>query len=60
MKISFEDNSYIESIKTTNKTVILKIGARSASDRLSMIVNSVELNDAQIKTLIKEIQEDIQ
>jgi hypothetical protein len=54
MKITFEDKSYIEIVKSTipNK-VIITIAARDSNNHLATVANSVEITIEQLAELVK-------
>jgi hypothetical protein len=54
MKITFEDNSFIEIIKQNDK-IIISIQAKDFNNPLKKINNSVEITEEQFKELIKDI-----
>jgi hypothetical protein len=53
MKITFEDHSYIEIVKSTNGKIIVSIVARESPESLTTIASSVELTIEQFNDLIK-------
>ena len=53
MKITFNDKSYIEVIKSNTGKIIITIVARENKNDLSVIANSVELTPEQFNDLIK-------
>lgn len=53
MKITFEDKSYIEVVKSTSDKVIITIAARDGTNHLTTVANSVELTVEQLAELIK-------
>lgn len=56
MKITFEDKSYIEITKSVNPNkVFITVAAKSAEDQHKLIVNSVELSDEELVTLVRSI-----
>jgi nitrate reductase NapAB chaperone NapD len=56
MKISFEDKSYVEIKKSDNLgKVLLIISAKSQDNHLKKITNAVEIDTAQFKLLISDL-----
>ena len=53
MKITFEDKSYIEIVKSINGKIIISIVARESVESLTTIASSVELTLEQFSELIK-------
>lgn len=56
MKISFNDRSYVSIDRIDSGAVILSVGAKSAENRLSLVVNTVELTQSQINQLMDSIK----
>ncbi len=55
MKITFEDKSYIECIKSDNPgKVIITISAKDRTDPLKKITNAVEITNEEFKKLISD------
>lgn len=55
MKITFEDRSYIECYKSSEKVVIV-ISAQDHENPLKKTTNAVEITLEQFKSLISEIK----
>ncbi len=56
MKITFEDKSYIECMKSANPgKIIITISAKDHADPLKKITNAVEITTEEFKKLISEI-----
>lgn len=56
MKITFEDKSYIECIKSDNPgKVIITISAKDHTDPLKKITNAVEITSEEFKRLISDV-----
>lgn len=56
MKITFEDKSYIECMKSANPgKIIITISAKDHADPLKKITNAVEITAEEFKKLISEI-----
>lgn len=54
MKIYFPDKSYIEMVKSPNPDkFIISIAAKSLSDPMSLVINSVEVDEEQLKKLMQ-------
>lgn len=54
MKITFEDKSYIEVVKSPDPTkVIITIAAKDGVNHLSTIANSIEITMEQFSELMK-------
>lgn len=54
MKLTFEDKSYIEISKSnTPNKIFITIAAVSSEDSRKLIVNSIELTEEQLLTLVK-------
>lgn len=51
MKVSFEDNSYIDVSDSIDGSLNISVGARNYENRLSMVVNSVTINKEQVISL---------
>lgn len=57
MKISFEDNSYIEMSKSNNPNKFyITVAAKSEDNIRKLIVNSVEINEEQLLLLVQSIK----
>jgi len=55
MKITFEDKSYIECVKSDNPgKVIITISAKDRTDPLKKITNAVEITTEEFKKLISD------
>lgn len=56
MKITFEDKSYIECVKSNNPgKVIITISAKDHTDPLKKITNAVEITTEEFKKLISDV-----
>lgn len=56
MKITFDDQSYVDLQKSSNPgKIILTICARDGNDPLKKISNSVEITNDEFKKLIVEV-----
>lgn len=56
MKITFEDKSYIECLKSDNPgKIIVTISAKDHSDPLKKITNAVEITVEEFKKLISDV-----
>lgn len=56
MKIQFDDNSYIEIIKSDNPgKMIITISAQDYENNKKKIVNSVEISNDEFKQLISDV-----
>ena len=56
MKITFEDKSYIECIKSDNPgKIIITISAKDHTDQLKKITNAVEITVEEFKKLISDV-----
>lgn len=56
MKITFEDKSYIECVKSDNPgKVIITISAKDHHDPLKKITNAVEITTEEFKQLISDV-----
>ncbi len=56
MKITFEDKSYIECVKSDNPgKIIVTISARDHSDPLKKITNAVEITVEEFKRLVSDV-----
>lgn len=56
MKITFEDKSYIECIKSANPgKIIITISAKDHNDPLKKITNAVEITSEEFKKLIADV-----
>lgn len=57
MKITFEDKSYIDCLKSSEPgKVMIIISAKDHIDPLKKITNAVELTNEEFKKLISDIQ----
>lgn len=55
MKITFDDKSYIECIKSANPgKIIITISAKDRNDPLKSITNAVEITTEEFKKLISD------
>lgn len=54
MKITFDDNSYVECRKTNDKIVLI-ISAKDQSNPLKKITNAVEISKEELKQLISDV-----
>lgn len=55
MKITFEDKSYIECVKSDNPgKVVITISAKDHNDPLKKITNAVEITNEEFKKLISD------
>ncbi len=55
-KLTFEDRSYLEISKSTSPDkIFVAIAAKSAEDSHKLIINSVELTQEQLLTLVKSV-----
>lgn len=54
MKISFDDNSFIE-VKNQDGKIIISIQAKDYQNPLKKIINSVEITPEQFKELISDV-----
>lgn len=56
MKITFEDRSYLEILKSTNPgKLLIVVAATSFEDSNNFIVNSVEITEKDLIKLIKSV-----
>jgi hypothetical protein len=56
MKITFEDKSYIECVKSDNPgKVVITISAKDRADPLKKITNAVEITTEEFKQLISDV-----
>ncbi len=56
MKISFDDKSYIECIKSDNPgKIVITISAKDRNDPLKKITNAVEITAEEFKKLISDV-----
>lgn len=56
MKITFEDKSYIECVKSDNPgKVVITISAKDRTDPLKKITNAVEITTEEFKKLISDV-----
>ena len=56
MKITFEDKSYIECVRSDNPgKVIITISAKDHTDPLKKITNAVEITNEEFKKLISDV-----
>jgi len=56
MKITFDDKSYIECIKSANPgKIIVTISALDHADPLKKITNAVEISTEEFKKLISDV-----
>ena len=56
MKITFDDKSYIECIKSANPgKIIVTISALDHTDPLKKITNAVEISTEEFKKLISDV-----
>lgn len=55
MKIAFEDDSYIEVVRSDENKIFLTIAAKSFDNPKKFIVNTVELKEEQLLALVKSI-----
>jgi nitrate reductase NapAB chaperone NapD len=56
MKITFDDKSYIECIKSDNPgKIIITISAKDHGDPLKKITNAVEITAEEFKKLISDV-----
>lgn len=57
MKITFDDKSYIECIKSSEPgKIIITISAKDHTDPLKKITNAVEITVEEFKKLIGDVQ----
>ena len=57
MKITFEDKSYVECVKSDNPgKVVITISAKDHNDPLKKITNAVEITTEEFKKLISDVQ----
>ena len=57
MKITFDDKSYVECVKSDNPgKVVITISAKDHNDPLKKITNAVEITTEEFKKLISDIQ----
>jgi hypothetical protein len=57
MKITFEDKSYIECVKSDNPgKIVVTISAKDHTDPLKKITNAVEITVEEFKKLISDVQ----
>jgi hypothetical protein len=57
MRISFEDKSYIECVKSDNPgKIVMTISAKDHTDPLKKITNAVEITVEEFKKLISDVQ----
>jgi nitrate reductase NapAB chaperone NapD len=57
MKITFDDKSYIECLKSNEPgKIIIVISAKDGTDPLKKITNAVELTADEFKKLISDVQ----
>lgn len=57
MKITFEDKSFVECVKSDNPgKIVLTISAKDHTDPLKKITNAVELTTEEFKKLISDVQ----
>lgn len=54
MKITFDDNSYIECRKSNDKIVVI-ISAKDQNNPLKKITNAVEISKEEFKKLISDV-----
>lgn len=56
MRITFEDNSYVEVRKSEEAgKILLLIGARDFENPLKKITNCVEITEEEFKTLVGDV-----
>jgi hypothetical protein len=56
MKITFDDKSYIDCIKSANPgKIIITISAKDRNDPLKSITNAVEITTEEFKKLISDV-----
>lgn len=56
MKITFEDQSYIEIVKSDNPGhILITIQARDHENKLKKITNCVEVSEEEFKQLVSDI-----
>lgn len=56
MKITFDDKSYIECVKSDNPgKVVITISAKDHNDPLKKITNAVEITNEEFKKLISDV-----
>ena len=56
MKITFDDKSYVECVKSDNPgKVIITISAKDHTDPLKKITNAVEITTEEFKKLISDV-----
>jgi nitrate reductase NapAB chaperone NapD len=56
MKITFDDKSYIECIKSDNPgKIVITISAKDRNDPLKKITNAVEITAEEFKKLISDV-----
>lgn len=55
MKISFDDNSFIELILSSPGKIAVVLGARDPNNSLNIVINSAEITIQQLSELIKSL-----
>jgi hypothetical protein len=57
VKITFEDKSYVEFVRSANPgKVVITISAKDHTDPLKKITNAVEITNEEFKRLISDVQ----